>query len=231
MTTRPLVFVAVMAAAAAANAANDPVLNTPEAKLSYAIGLDVARSISQLGVDMDAELVARGITDRLAGKPALMTDKEMRNTLEAFFKKMRDKREQAEKAKSAGAIEQGKAFLAANGKKDGVKTTASGLQYKVVRKGNGVRPKADDTVSVHYTGRLIDGTVFDSSYKRGQPAKFPVNRVIPGWTEALQLMDVGSKYQLYIPSALAYGPRGAGPKIGPNSTLIFDVELLSIEPK
>jgi len=180
---------------------------------------------------MDAALVARGIVDRLAGKPALMTDKEMRKTLEAFFKRMRDERAQAEKAKSAGAIEQGKAFLAANGKKDGVKTTASGLQYKVVKKGNGVRPKADDTVSVHYAGRLIDGTEFDSSYKRGKPVKFPVNRVIPGWTEALQLMDVGSKYQLYIPSALAYGPRGAGPKIGPHSTLIFDVELLGIEPK
>lgn len=231
MTTRPLALVAVIAAAAAAHAANDPVLNTPEAKLSYAIGLDVARSISNLGVKMDPQLVARGLADRLSGKPGLMTDKEVSTILKAFFKRMRDERAQAEKAKSARAIEQGKAFLAANGKKPGVKTTASGLQYKVIKKGNGVRPKADDTVSVHYTGRLIDGTVFDSSYKRGQPVKFPVNRVIPGWTEALQLMEVGGKYQLYIPSALAYGARGAGPKIGPHSTLIFDVELLGVEPK
>jgi FKBP-type peptidyl-prolyl cis-trans isomerase FklB len=146
----------------------------------------------------------------------------------AFQKEMMAKREQAGKEAGAKNKVEGEAFLAENGKKEGVVTLPDGLQYKILKEGDGAKPKATDTVTVHYRGTLISGTEFDSSYKRKEPVSFPVNGVIAGWTEALQLMKVGSKWQLFIPSTLAYGERGAGPDLGPNATLIFEVELISI---
>jgi FKBP-type peptidyl-prolyl cis-trans isomerase FklB len=170
-------------------------------------------------------VLAVGIKDALAGKPQLTPD-QIKEVMTTFEKDMEQKqKETGEKNKAEGAK-----FLEENKKKDGVKTTASGLQYKVIKDGNGAQPKKTDTVTVNYRGTLMNGTEFDSSYKRGQPATFPVNGVIPGWTEALQLMKVGSKYQLFIPSTLAYGERSVGPDIGANSTLIFEVELMDAKP-
>lgn len=204
-------------------------LKTDKDKVSYSIGMDIGRTFKQRSFDLNTEMVARGIKDAMTGGKVLLNDDQAREVLETFAKDMAAKQEglrtaQAEKNKKAGAD-----FLAENKKKDGVKTTASGLQYKVVKAGTGKIPKASDTVKTHYKGTLIDGTEFDSSYKRNEPAVFPVNGVIPGWTEALQLMPVGSKWQLFIPSDLAYGERGAGSAIGPNSMLTFEIELLSIE--
>src|SRR3989338_270904 len=164
-----------------------------------------------------------------AEKTTLKSEKEVQETMMAFQNEMKTK--QAEHAKVLGGKnkKEGEAFLAENKKKEGVKTTASGLQYKVIKNGNGKKPKATDTVTVHYKGTLIDGTEFDSSYKRGEPTSFPVNQVIAGWTEALQLMNVGSKWQLFIPANLGYGDRGAGPQIGPNAAFIFEVELISLK--
>jgi FKBP-type peptidyl-prolyl cis-trans isomerase FklB len=170
-------------------------------------------------------VVTRAIKDVLGDKKPQLTQDEMQKVMETFQQK------QMEKQMAAGDKNEkaGQDFLAANKKKEGVTETASGLQYKVVKPGSGDKAKATDTVVVHYKGTLINGTEFDSSYKRNEPATFPVNRVIPGWTEALQLMNVGSKYQLAIPSKLAYGQRGAGGAIGPNETLLFDVELIEIK--
>jgi FKBP-type peptidyl-prolyl cis-trans isomerase FklB len=213
--------------ASSVSAQDKPDLTNPKQKQSYAIGLDIATSLKRGELDLDAKALAAGITDGLAGKPAL-TAEEQKAVLMDLQKSVMAKAEEMEKADAEKNLKAGEAFLAANAKKDGVKTTASGLQYKVIKSGKGPSPKATDVVKVNYQGTLVDGTVFDSSIERGEPATFPVNRVIPGWTEALQLMKVGDKWQLFIPAKLAYGERGPGP-IGPNSTLIFDVELLSIE--
>jgi FKBP-type peptidyl-prolyl cis-trans isomerase FklB len=169
--------------------------------------------------------VLAGLKDALSGKQPALSEKEMQETMEAWSKQMEDK----QKAVGEKNVADGVKFLAENKSKSGVKTTASGLQYKVIKEGSGAQPKVTDTVTVHYRGTLINGTEFDSSYKRGQPASFPVNGVIKGWTEALQLMKAGSKYQLFIPSSLAYGERAAGADIAPNSTLIFEVELLDVK--
>ncbi len=209
-------------------AADKPDLKDPKQKASYAIGTDIGASFKKQELDIDVQALAAGIIDSFAGKAAL-TDAEIKETLTAFRTAMMGKMEAKAKVAGEKNIKDGEAFLADNAKKEGVKTTASGLQYKVLKTGKGKTPKATDTVKTHYHGRLIDGTVFDSSVDRGEPVSFPVNQVIPGWTEALQLMKEGDKWQLYIPSKLAYGERGAGGKIGPNSTLIFDVELISIE--
>ena len=179
---------------------------------------EVAREI------MDGERLA----DALAGKTAL-TDAELRETLNTFRKEMMTKMEAKQKTDGEKNVKDGEAFLAANAKKEGVKTLPSGLQYKVIKSGAGKSPKATDTVKVHYHGTLIDGTVFDSSVERKEPATFPVNGVIPGWIEGLQLMKEGDKWQLFIPAKLAYGERGAGQDIGPNSALIFEVELLEVK--
>lgn len=199
-------------------------------KISYSIGVNVGSSLKKENFDLNVDLVLKGLKEALSGGTLLMTEQEMQDTLMTFQKEIMEK--QKEQAKVAGEKNktEGEAYLAANAKKDGVKVTQSGLQYKVLTEGKGEKPKATDTVSVHYKGTLIDGKVFDSSIDRGQPAVFPVNGVIPGWTEALQLMNVGSKYQLVIPSAIAYGERGAGGDIGPNATLLFEVELLGINP-
>jgi len=209
-------------------AQDKPDLKDPKQKVSYSIGADMGANFKRQGIDIDTKALAAGITDALAGKTAL-TDAEMRETLNNFRKEMMGKMEAKQKTDGLKNVKDGEAFLAANGKKEGVKTLPSGLQYKVLKSGTGKSPKATDTVKVHYHGTLIDGTVFDSSVERGEPATFGVNQVIPGWTEALQLMKEGDKWQLVIPSKLAYGERSPGGKIGPSSVLIFDVELLSVE--
>lgn len=197
-------------------------LKTSSGRLSYALGLEIGASLKRLQTEIDLAVFARGVEDSLKGRETFLTPQEAAKVREEFMKKMQN--EFAGKSQKGG-----KAFLAENKKKEGVVTTASGLQYMVLSEGNGPKPKATDRVSVHYRGTLVNGTEFDSSYKRGQPATFAVNGVIPGWTEALQIMKVGSKYRLFIPSNLAYGERGTGQQIGPNATLIFEVELLAIE--
>jgi len=204
---------------------NAPQLKDQKDKVSYSIGMQIGFNLGRQKVDINPDILAAGIKDAIAGKPQLTTD-QVKDIMSQFEKDMEQKQKQAgEKNKTEGAK-----FLEDNKKKPGVKTTASGLQYKVEKEGTGSQPKATDMVTVNYRGTLIDGTEFDSSYKRNQPATFPVNGVIKGWTEALQLMKQGSKYQLFIPSALAYGERAMGPDIGPNSTLIFDVDLVDVKP-
>lgn len=194
-------------------------------KVSYSIGMQIGFNLSRQKVDVNPDVLAAGIKDAIAGKPQLKPE-QVKEVMATFEKDMEQKqKESGEKNKAEGTK-----FLEENKKKEGVKTTASGLQYKVLKEGTGAQAKKTDTVTVNYRGTLINGTEFDSSYKRGQPATFPVNGVIPGWTEALQLMKVGSKYQLFIPSNLAYGERSVSPEIGSNSTLIFEVELLDAKP-
>lgn len=197
-------------------------------KASYAIGADIASNIKRQGVDLDPKAIVAGITDTFAGKTQL-TDAEMKEVMAEFRTQMMAQMETKQKAVGEKNLKDGEAYLAANAKKEGVKATKTGLQYKVLKEGKGKTPKASDSVKVHYHGTLIDGSVFDSSVERGEPISFPVGGVIAGWTEALQLMKEGDKWQLVIPSKLAYGEQGPGGKIGPNSTLIFDVELLAVE--
>jgi len=199
-------------------------------KASYAIGLNIGKNLKNQGVELDLESFVKGVKESLSGAKPTITEKEMRDIFQAFQKEVMAK--QAEKAKVAGEKNQieGEAFLADNKSKPGVQTLPSGLQYKILKEGTGPKPKATDSVTTHYKGTLIDGTEFDSSYSRGEPAQFRVNGVIKGWTEALQLMGVGSKWQLFVPSEIAYGKSGSGAAIGPNAMLIFEVELISIDP-
>jgi FKBP-type peptidyl-prolyl cis-trans isomerase FklB len=205
-----------------------PDLTNPKQRASYAIGLDIATNLKAREFELDSKALAAGIADALADKPALKPE-EVREVLMKLQQEMMAKGETKNKADSDKNQKAGEAYLAENGKKEGVKTTESGLQYKVLKAGSGVSPKKTDTVKVHYHGTLIDGKVFDSSVQRGEPVTFPVEGVIPGWVEALQLMKVGDKWQLFIPSKLAYGERSPDPGIGPNATLVFEVELLGIE--
>ena len=200
------------------------VLKNQKDKVSYSIGMDMGKNLVRQSIDIDPDILAKGIKDVLSGGKVLLTDQEASETMAAFQKEMIAKLGEKNKA-------EGEAFLAENKKKEGVKTLPSGLQYKVIKAGTGKKPTLTDTVTAHYRGTLIDGTEFDSSYLRGQPATFPLRGVIPGWTEALQLMAMGAKWQLFIPSNLAYGERVAGRTIGPNATLIFEIELISIEEK
>jgi FKBP-type peptidyl-prolyl cis-trans isomerase FklB len=209
-------------------AQDKPDLTNPTQKASYAIGVNMGTGLKSLDVKLDPKALAAGISDAMAGKPA-MTEEEVHATLQQFQQKAMAKMQAKQKVDGDKNLKAGEEFLAANAKKDGVKTTDSGLQYKVLKAGDGPMPKKTDTVKVNYRGTLIDGTVFDSSYDRGEPVTFGVGDVIPGWTEALQMMKVGGKWQLFIPAKLAYGEHSPSPKIGPNSTLIFDVELLDIE--
>jgi FKBP-type peptidyl-prolyl cis-trans isomerase FklB len=199
-------------------------------KLSYSLGMEIASNLKSQGIEVDAEQFARGFKDATTGAHTLVTEEEMQATIMAFQKEFMAKQQEMAKAKAAKAKQEGEAFLASNKGKEGVVTLPSGLQYKVLKEGTGPMPTADDRVTVNYRGKLVDGTEFDSSYSRGKPATFPVKGVIPGWTEALQHMKVGSKWEIYVPASLAYGERGAGHVIAPNSTLIFEVELLGIEP-
>jgi len=210
---------------------NAPALATQKDKVSYAIGMNIGTNLHRQSVDVDPKILQQGIEDALAGGKTLLSEDEARATLTELQNDVRKK--QQEKMQQAGEAnkKEGDAFLATNKGKEGVFTLASGLQYKVLTSGAGPKPTASDSVVCNYRGTLIDGKEFDSSYKRGQPATFPVGGVIKGWTEALQLMPVGSKWQLFVPSELAYAERGSGPDIGPNATLIFEVELLSIQSK
>jgi len=198
-------------------------------KLSYSMGVATGTQVKRQEIDVDTEMFAKGMKDVISGTPLMLSEQEVQETLMKFQKDLAAK--QAEKAKVTGEKnkKEGDAFLAENKKKEGIKTLPSGLQYRVIKEGTGKTPKDTDTVVTNYRGRLLDGTEFDSSYKRGQPATFPVKGVIKGWTEALQLMKEGSTWELFVPSDLAYGERGAGSMIGPNATLIFEVELLSIK--
>lgn len=193
-------------------------------KISYALGLGIAHQLKSMGIeDFSVEDFSQSVSDVLADKTPAMTNREAQELLNDYFQKKQ--KEEAEKA-----IAEGKVFLEANGKREGVTTTKSGLQYEVLTPGKGDRsPKATDTVVCHYEGRLVSGKVFDSSYERNQPAEFGLNQVIPGWTEGLQLMSEGAKFRFYIPYLLGYGEQGAGPSIPPYSTLVFDVELISVK--
>ena len=193
-------------------------------KISYALGLGIAHQLKSMGIeDFSEEDFSQSVSDVLADKTPAMTNREAQELLNDYFQKKQ--KEEAEKA-----IAEGKVFLEANGKREGVTTTKSGLQYEVLTPGKGERsPKATDTVVCHYEGRLVSGKVFDSSYERNQPAEFGLNQVIPGWTEGLQLMSEGAKFRFYIPYLLGYGEQGAGPSIPPYSTLVFDVELISVK--
>ncbi len=206
-------------------------LTTEKEKVSYSIGFDIGSNLNRQSIGVDPDVLFRGMKDALGGGDALLSAAERRETMTAFQTKQRGKMEERQKQAASGNKALGERFLSENRGKPGVVTLDSGLQYKVLIEGEGPRPRATDTVKTHYRGTLLDGTEFDSSYGRGQPASFPVNGVIKGWTEALQLMGVGSKWELYIPSDLAYGDRGAGQDIGPGATLIFEVELLEIITK
>lgn len=203
-------------------------LDSEEAKVNYSVGYQVGGDFKRQKIEMDEAAFLQGLRDSLAEKTPAMTEHEMRTTLVGLKKRIMEgqRKEMVEQAKVN--TEKGAAYLAENEKKEGVKVLPSGLQYRVIKEGEGKSPTDIDKVSVHYTGTLIDGTVFDSSRKRGKPAEFQVNRVIKGWIEGLKLMQEGSQFELVIPSDLAYGSKGAGKKIPPNSTLVFDVELLSV---
>jgi FKBP-type peptidyl-prolyl cis-trans isomerase FklB len=203
---------------------------TEAERMGYVIGLDTGRRLQAQGLvkHIDLTLLARGINDALAANEPALSDKEIEDTIESIQKLVQESRQEMAKNLSKKNREEGSMFLKANAKKEGVKSTKSGLQYKVLKEGDGAVPKATDLVRTHYHGTFINGEVFDSSIRRGEPAVFPVNGVIAGWTEALQLMKVGSKWQLFVPPDLAYGARGSG-DIPPSATLIFEVELLGIE--
>jgi len=197
-------------------------LKTQKDSVSYAIGHDIAKNLKKQSFDIDPDILAKGLKDVMTDVKPALNDTQSQAAIMSYQQHMMNV--QSEKNKAAGD-----AFLAENKKKDGVVTLPSGLQYKVEKMGTGKKPKAEETVTVHYIGKLVDGTEFDNSYKRGEPATFPVNGVVKGWTEGLQLMPVGSKWTLYLPPDLAYGERGAGQVIPPNATLIFEVELVSIK--
>jgi FKBP-type peptidyl-prolyl cis-trans isomerase FklB len=213
-----------------ATAARRLPLVTEKDKQSYAIGLSVGKNLHQDAIDVEPKFVLQGLQDALANGKIQLTDDQIKTVMTDLQNQVRQKREEKRLALVETNKKTGAAFLAANATKEGVVTLPSGLQYKILTAGTGPKPTASDSVVCNYRGTLLDGTEFDSSYKRGQPVTLNASAVIKGWTEALQLMPVGSKWQLYIPPDLAYGERGSGP-IGPNATLIFDVELLSIQPK
>ncbi len=219
----------VVTLSGAAFAADSPELKSDKEKLSYSIGMDIGGNLKRGSIEVDPDLLAKGLKDIYGGGKTLLTEDEARQTLEVAQKALMAKKAETMQKQSEKNKADGEKFLAENAKKAGVKTLPSGLQYKVITPGKGKTPKASDTVTVHYKGTLIDGTEFDSSYKRGEPASFPVSGVIPGWIEALQLMKEGAKWQLFIPPNLAYGERGAGRDIGPNATLLFEVELISVK--
>jgi FKBP-type peptidyl-prolyl cis-trans isomerase FklB len=206
-------------------------LKTQKDRVSYGIGLDIGRSFKAQNLatgDIDLDKLRSGITDAMSGAKPAMTDSQLQSTMMEFQKVMMARIDSTKKIKADSNEKAAKAFFEKNGKEPGVVTTPSGLQYKVLTEGKGPKPDSTSTVTVHYVGTLLDGTEFDSSIKRGQPVSFPVGNVIKGWTEALQLMPVGSKWKLFIPPQLGYGERGAGQQIGPNAALIFEVELISI---
>jgi len=235
MTHTPRILAAALAALLATacaqkdGAGGTSDLDTDAEKFGYAIGVDIGKSLTPVKDDVDITALMNGIEETLGGKTARLDDEAREKVKSEVSRRIQEKQMEERTAKAAAAKEAGEKFLAGNAKREGVKTTDSGLQYEIVAEGSGAVPKATDKVTVHYKGTLIDGTEFDSSYARGQPVTFPLGNVIPGWTEGLQLVKAGGKAKLYIPSNLAYGERGAGAKIGPNETLVFEIELISIE--
>ncbi|HYR21302.1 MAG TPA: FKBP-type peptidyl-prolyl cis-trans isomerase [Chthoniobacterales bacterium] len=203
-----------------------PQLKDLKDKASYSFGLNIGLNLQRQSIELNQDAFMAGLKDGVAGRKPLLSEQEVREAMMAFEKDMQQKKADVAKKNTA----EGEKFLAENKSKEGVKTTASGLQYKVLKEGSGAQPKAADSVTVNYRGTLLDGTEFDSSYKRGQPATFPVGGVIKGWTEALQLMKTGSKFQLFVPANLAYGDRSPGAQIPAGSTLIFEVELMEVKP-
>ncbi len=218
---KTLLIVVMLFSLAAADAAS---LDSDKSKFSYAVGVQIALSLRQDGPHFDVAALTQAIEDVLGGGQLKLTPEEMQQAFNTFQKKLKDERSQVAEENAR----KGQAFLAANKKKADVVSLPSGLQYQVIKAGKGEKPNLDDSVVVNYRGTLIDGKEFDSSYRRGEPATFPVNGVIKGWQEILPLMPVGSHWKVFIPAALAYGERGAGGDIGPNETLVFDIELLSI---
>jgi FKBP-type peptidyl-prolyl cis-trans isomerase FklB len=215
----------------AAKAPTPLVLKTPKDKTSYAMGMNFGTGLRKQSIDIDPVILARGLRDSFSNGKTLLTEDQARAILTQLQNDIRKKQQDLAQQLGDANKKEGMAFLEANKTKEGVVTLPSGLEYKVLQEGTGPKPAPTDTVVCNYRGTLLDNTEFDSSYKRGQPATFPVTGVIKGWTEALQLMPVGSKWQLFVPAELAYGDRGAGGQIPPNATLIFEVELLSIQPK
>ncbi len=226
-----LVTAAVMGLAmSTAMAATDATsLTTDKDKLSYSIGADLGKNFKTQGIDINPEVLAKGMQDGMSGAQLILTEQQMKDVLNKFQKDLMAKRSAEFNKKSEENKTKGESFLKENKAKPGVVVLPSGLQYKIIETGSGAKPSKSDTVTVEYTGRLIDGTVFDSTEKTGKPATFQVSQVIPGWTEALQLMPAGSTWEIYVPSGLAYGPRSVGGPIGPNETLIFKIHLISVK--
>ncbi len=228
-----MIVLGLMACSDTSNNESSATVNLESRKdsVSYSIGYDVGRSFNMQAVDIDADVFGQGFKDAFLKNESPLTETQMREISMSYQQEHREKQAELNQVKATENKKAGEEYLAENAKKEGVKTTDSGLQFKVILKGTGPVPNKTDKVKVHYTGKLLDDTVFDSSVDRGEPTVFGVNQVIRGWSEALQMMPVGSKWILYIPSNLAYGERGPNPTIGPNSTLIFEVDLLSIEEK
>jgi FKBP-type peptidyl-prolyl cis-trans isomerase FklB len=225
MRKLPLVALVSAAVLVGCNSEKEIALESNIDKMSYGIGMSMARSVKGQPIELNSDALVAGLKDALADKEARLDETAIREA----FAAVREEQMEKQKVESEAALKVGSDYLLENAKKEGVKATESGLQYEVLASGKGESPAATDTVEVHYHGTLIDGSVFDSSVDRGTPAKFPVNRVISGWTEALQLMKVGDKWRLHIPAELAYGAQSPSPKIPANSTLVFEVELLGIE--
>jgi FKBP-type peptidyl-prolyl cis-trans isomerase len=229
MTRKWMAVLGFLLLAAPVSAEEPTVLKTQKEKVSYGIGVDIGRNFSRLGLDIDMDVLVKGLRDTFSGGKLLMTEDDLRATMSAYQGELMRKQAEATKIAAEDNKKKGDAFLAENKTKEGVVTLPSGLQYKILKAGAGKKPIETDTVEVNYRGTLINGTEFDSSYRAGKPGTFKVTGVIPGWTEALKLMPVGSKWQIFIPPLLAYGERGASRDIGPNATLVFEVELLAIK--
>lgn len=224
-----LMILGVLLLSTQAFAADESLLKTQKDKISYSVGVSVARNFQQQGVEVDPDVMNQGVKDVMAGGKLLLNENDLRTTLNTYQEELKQKQAKVWDAAAQKNQKAGEEFLAANKKKEGVVTLPSGLQYKIIKAGEGRKPTSSDTVECQYRGTLINGTEFDSSYRTGKPASFKVTGVIPGWTEALKLMSVGSKWQLFIPYQLAYGERGAGNRIGPKETLIFEIELVAIK--
>ena len=231
MKLRLFAVLGIALLASQVNGEENLVLKNQKDKISYIIGMEIGKNFKDQSIDVEPGILLKGIKDGFSGGKALLTEQEINEMTLTFQKEVMAKREEIAKRLGEKNKKEGEDFLAENKKKEGVITLPSGLQYKVIKAGSGKKLKLTDTVTTYYRGTLIDGTEFDSSYRRGQPVSFSVTGVIPGWSEPLQLMEEGAKWQVFIPSNLAYGERGAGPHIGPNATLIFEIGLISIQEK